>query len=173
MSKFTEKKQEIKEKAASSNRKTFNEQEFNEMATALINEHDYGTTIAQTVKGEYSEKEILPVEELRKSLIGSVAKAAGCDTADQARLIKEHQFPTLPIYGYIAEAVENYMDAGKAFAFLPKDDMRGTIYIESQEETVKEVKSPKTQEVSKRRYLPYRKIKTRSNCPQNRRLTEE
>lgn len=167
MSKFTEKKNEIKAKAAASNRKTFNEQEFNELATALINEPEYTTTVSQTVKGEYSEKEIAPVKDLRKSIIGSVAKAAGCDTADQAKLIEEHQFPTLPIYGYIAETVENYIDANKAFALLPKKDMRATIFIDPQDEETKEVKSPKTQEVSKRKYSAYRKVKVKSNCPAN------
>ena len=167
MSKFIEKKKEIKEKAAASNRKTFNEQEFNELATALINEPGYKTTISQTVKGEYSEKEIFPVKDLRKSIIGSVAKAAGCDTAEQAKLVDEHQFSTLPMYNYVAEVVEEYIDANKAFALLPKNDMRATIFIDPQAEEVKEVKSPKTQEVSKRKYAAYRKVKVKSNCPQN------
>lgn len=167
MSKFAEKKQEIKAKAAASNRKTFNEQEFNELATALMNEPDYTTTISQTVKGEHSEKEIYPVKDLRKSIIGSVAKAAGCDTADQAKLIDEHQFSTLPIYNYVAEVVEEYIDANKSFALLPRTDMRATISIAPQDEEIKEVKSPKTGEVSQRKYAAYRKVKVKSNCPQN------
>ena len=60
-----------------------------------------------------------------------------------------------------------YMDTGKPFVFNRKNDMKASILIEKQPEVVKEVKSPSTGEVKKKRYSEYRKMKTKSTCPSN------
>ena len=168
---FAEKHAAIKEAAKASNRKTFNETEFNELATAMMNEPDYTVKVATTVKGEYSEKETQPVKALRKAIIGGIMKEAGHDTAEQNKFIESYQFGKLPLYPVVSEVIEQYMDAGKAFALQPKEDMRAVITIEPQEEEVKEVTAPKSNEVTKKRYGAYRKVKVKSTCPSNKKTT--
>lgn len=168
---FAEKRAAIKEAAKTSNRKTFNEIEFNELGTALMNESDYTVTTATTIKGEYSEKESQPVAALRKAIIGGILKEAGHDTAEQQKLIDSYQFGKLPLYPVVSEMIEAYMDAGKAFALQPKKDMRATITIEPQAEEIKEVSSPMTKETTKKRYGAYRKVKVKSTCPSHLKKT--
>lgn len=168
---FAEKHAAIKKGAEASNRKTFNETEFNELGTALLNEPEYTVKVATTVKGEYSEKETQPVKAFRKSVIGGILKEAGHDTAEQNKFIDNYQFGKLPLYPIVSELVEQYMDAGKAFALQPKEDMRAVFTIEAQPEEVKEVTAPKSNEITKKRYGAYRKVKVKSTCPSNKKTT--
>ena len=171
MGKFTEKKAEIAQAAKAASRITFNENDFNELGTALMNDADYTTKTSMISKDGVVETELNPVADLRKALIGSVAKAAGCDNDDQSRLVAEHQFPKLPLHGFVSELIENYVDAGKAFQLNGKNDFKATITMEKQAEAVKENKSPQTGEVKKTKYSAWRKMKVRSNCPSNLRTT--
>lgn len=168
---FSERRAAIKESAKASNRKTFNEAEFNDLCSALMNEPDYTVTVATTQKGQYSEKETHPVANLRKQIIGGILKDAGHDAAEQQKFIDEYKFGKLNLYPVISEAIEVYMDCGKAFALQPKKDMRATISIDHQDEEVKEVKAPKTNDVSKKRYGAYRKVKVKSTCPAHLKTT--
>lgn len=168
---FSERRAAIKESAKASNRKTFNEAEFNELASALLNEPDYTVTVATTQKGQYSEKETTPVAALRKAIIGGILKDAGHDAAEQQKYIDEYKFGKLPLYPVVSEVIEVYMDCGKAFALQPKKDMRATFSIDHQEEEVKEVKAPKTNDISKKRYGAYRKVKAKSTCPAHLKTT--
>lgn len=168
---FAEKHAAIKEAAKASNRKTFNETEFNELGTALLNEPDYTVKVSTTVKGEYSEKETKPVAALRKAIIDGLMKDAGHDAAERAKYVQEYKFGKLPLYPVVSEMVEQYMDAGKAFALQPKEDMRAVFTIDPQEEEVKEVTAPKSNEVTKKRYGAYRKVKVKSTCPANKKTT--
>lgn len=167
MGKFLDKKDEIIKASSASSRKTFNAQEFNELATALLNEPDYVSTIAVTKNGEYAEEDTTPVMDLRKGLIGGVLKAAGHDAAEQEKFVKEHQFSTLPLHGYMSEVVEQYLRCGKALTLRPKSDLRATITLEDKQEEVKEVKVPATGDVRKTKLGAYKKVKVKSTCPAN------
>lgn len=167
MGKFAEKKEEITKASSASNRKTFNAQEFNELATALINEPDYEVVISTTKNGEYAEETTTPIKDLRKPLIGSVMKSAGHDSAETEKFVAEHQFPTLPLYGFVSEAVEQYMRCGKAMTLRSKSDMKATITLEDKPEEIKEVKVPATGEVRKTKLGAYKKVKVKSTCPSN------
>ena len=165
---FLEKHAAIKEAAIKSKRKTFNESEFNELGTIMMNEPDYTVTVASTVKGEYSEKETKPVADLRKAIIGGIMKEAGHDTAEQQKFIESYQFNKLPLYPVVSELLEQYMDAGKAFTMQPKSDMRATMIIETQPEEVKDVSAPSSNETKRKLYGEYRKVKVKSTCPSNK-----
>lgn len=165
MSKFAEKKAELLKNQAENSKKVFNAQDFNELGTALLNDADYTVELSVKKNGDVTTKETTPVKDLRKKVIGGVAKAAGLDSSEQASLVDSYEFDTLPLYGYVSELLEGYMSVGKPFTMQKKNDMQGSIYIETQPEEVKEVKSPQTGEVSKRKYGQYRKVKVKSTCP--------
>lgn len=165
MSKFAEKKAELLAAHGENSKKVFNAQDFNVLGTALLNDPDYEATLSVKKNGETTTKTTTPVKDFRKAVIGGVLKAAGHDTAEQTSITENYEFPTLPLYPVVSEMVENYMSLGKPFTLQKKSDMQASIYIEPQEETVKEVKSPQTGEVSKRKYGAYRKVKVKSTCP--------
>lgn len=167
MGRFLDKKDEIIKASSSSNRKTFNTQEFNELATALLNEPDYVATIAVTKNGEYAEEDTTPVKDLRKGLIGGVLKAAGHDSAEQEKFVNEYQFSTLPLYPFVSEITEQYLRCGKALTLRPKSDLRATITLEDKKEEIKESKVPATGDVRKTKMGAYKKVKVKSTCPAN------
>lgn len=168
MSRFREKFNEVKTGAEASKRVTFSEADFNALGTALLNEHDYETEYSTVKNGEHTIQNIKPIEGLRESVIGSVLKAAGVDAADRAKIIQEHQFPTLPLYKPVSEMMEKYLDAGKAFTFVPKDDLIATLTMQTVPEEIKEVRAPMSNESTTKRYAEHRIIKCKSNCPSHR-----
>ena len=170
MSNFSEAKKAIEEKYKSKDgkiRKTWNRQEFNEIATAVINDPDY-TSTAYTVKGEdLVETQAKDVAGLRKVMIGSVAKATGADAAEVTKLVENHEFPTLPIAGVIGDIMYEYLETGKAFAFPRKQDLQGSIIIESKEETTKTKNVPNGSGTATSHYAAHRVYKAKSKCPSN------
>lgn len=171
MGTFAEKKKELME-ASKSSRKVFNVQKFNKLGTAMINDPDYTATVAVKKNGVIETKEIHPSADFREKAIGSVLKAAGHDATEQEKFVKEYQFPTLPWYGIVSEMLTQQMEDAP-FKFIPKEDMNATMSIQRQEEAIKEVKSPQTQEVTKKKYSAYRKVKVKSTCPDHLKSTVE
>lgn len=171
MGKFQEKKNEILTASKASKRKTFNEQQFNELGTALLNETGYQSTTYTVKKGELEEITSNPVADLRKPLIGDVLKKAGLDSAEVEKITETHQFPTLPLYPVVSAMIEEYMDAGKVFSFERRKDLSASIYISKEEECVKENRRPGTDEIKKVHQDEYRKVKASSICPDNLKKT--
>lgn len=166
MAKFAETKKKIIEEGASS-KKTFNENYFNELATALLNDPDYEKTEMVTKKGELTPISSRPIAELRKSLIGGVAKAAGADSAEQEKLVAEYQFSKLPMYDYVDSTLHEYLGLGKKFPLSRKENFQGSIEFVDQKACVKDVKAPGSTVSKKQRQGDYIKLKAKSNCPDN------
>lgn len=168
MAKFKETRDRIFAESGGENaKKIFNESYFNELSTALLNDPEYEKIEMVTKKGELSEMKTTPIADLRKTLIGSVAKAAGCDAAEREKLVAEHQFPTLPMYDYVDCALQEYMGLGKKFTFSRKEDFKGSIELCEQKACVKEVKAPGSDVSKKQRQGEYKKLKAKSTCPDN------
>ena len=134
---------------------------------SMLNDPDYVAKVSVVKNGQLEETETTPVRDLRKKMIGDVLKEAGHDTAEQEKFVNEYQYPTLPLHSVVSEMLMEYMDPGKPFVFNRKNDIKASILIEKQPEIVKEVKSPLTGEVKKKRYAEYRKMKAKSTCPPN------
>lgn len=148
---------------------TFNESYFNELATALVNTADYQKTELIRKNGEMVEVVSEPVKDFRKPIIGSVAKAAGCDAADVEKLVETHQFPTIPMYDIVDSVLKEYMRCGKKFQFSNEDDFEGSIELSNQPATIKDVRKPGSDVVKKQKQEEYMKLKSKSTCPANRR----
>ena len=166
MSNFSETKKRIQEECVNS-KKTFNENYFNEIATAILNDPDYEKEEVVTKKGELETVKSTPIKDLRKAIIGSVAKAAGSDAAEQEKLINEHQFGKLPMYDYVDSTLQEYLSIGKKFQLGRKENFQGTIEFIKQAPTVKDVKRPGSEETKKQRQGEYIKLKAKSTCPDN------
>lgn len=169
MSKFAETKAKIiAESKASGGKKTFNRTYFNELATAMLNDAEYEKTELKPKNGELVTETSTPIADLRKSLIGSVAKSAGCDTAEQEKLVAEHQFPTLPLYDFVEASVREYVvEVGKKFPLARQENMQASIEAVSVKATIKDVRRPGASETTKQRQGEYIKLKAKSTCPDN------
>ena len=168
MAKFKETRDRIFEENGGVNgKKIFNESYFNELSTALLNDPDYEKVEMVTKKGELVEMTTTPIAELRKTLIGSVAKAAGSDAAEREKLIAEHQFPKLPMYDYVDSVLQEYMGIGKKFTFSRKSNFQASIEPSIQKACVKDVKAPGSATSKKQRQGEYIKLKAKSTCPSN------
>jgi hypothetical protein len=168
-SKFAETKARIlKECEGSGSKKTFNENYFNELGTALLNDPSYEKVELKVKNGELTESKSTPITDLRKNLIGSVAKAAGCDSAEQEKLVAEHQFPKLPLYDYVESTVREYVvGTGKKFPFARQENMQAAIEATTIPATIKEVRRPGETEKKKQRQGEYIKLRAKSTCPDN------
>lgn len=166
MSKFADTKKRIIEEGGSS-KKTFNENYFNELSTALLNDPDYEKTEMVTKKGELTPISSKPIADLRKGIIGGVAKAAGADQAEADKLIAEYQFPKLPMYDYVDCALHEYLGLGKKFPLSRKENFQGSIEFTDQKACIKDVKAPGSTVSKKQRYGDYIKLKAKSTCPEN------
>ena len=170
---FSERMKEIKE-GNTSTKKVFNEQTFNAVASALLNDPSYEEEVVVMKDGKLEKKTVNPIADLRKGIITGIAKSAGADSAETAKLVEEHQFSEkLPWHGYMASTLEQYMSLGKPVTLHKKEDMNASIYIEPQEECVKEVSAPGSTDKMRVRYGAYRKVKVSSNCPNNLRTPAE
>ena len=168
MGKFNETKKRLEDEISkSTQKKTFNRTYFDMLGTAILNDAGYEKTELKSKGGELVEEKTTPIADLRKSIIGSVAKSAGCDAAEQERLIADHQFPTLPVYDYVESSLREYLDLGKNFPLARQNDFQAALEMESIAATVKDVRVPGSNETHKQKQGAHRKLKAKSTCPKN------
>lgn len=166
MSKYTEKKEQLKNEGG--NKKVFNESHFNQLATALFNETDYITPIYVNKKGVSEKRDINPTIELRSSMMKQILKEAGVDSGDIDRLINEFKFSTLPFYQFISTALSDYLETGKSFKLLSKENVVASLSYREMPEIQKTVRTPGTGETKQKQYDAHYKLVAKSPCPQNK-----
>lgn len=164
---FQAKKEEIMNATkGTSNKKTYNETQFNELATALLNDYNYEMETVATEGGEVVDKVSTPVKDFRDKAITPLLTKAGLDKSEAQTLTETYEFPTLPIAPLVSEMIEHYTDAGKRFNLQPKRDLKASITMEVVEPVVdKVVQNPKTKEESLLSTDQHRKVKVESGCP--------
>ena len=168
MGKFAETKAKIvAEIEATSQKKTFSRAYFDTLATALMNDPEYEKIELKQKNGELVNETTTPMADLRKAVIGSVAKAAGADAAEQERLVDEHTFPTLPLYDFVESSVREYLSLGKKFTFARQEDFSGSLETTRVPAVIKEVHKPGSTEKVKQRQGEHTKLKAKSTCPAN------
>ena len=155
MGKFADARKKFQQECEGT-KKTFNQNLFNELATTMLNDPGYEKTEMQKKGGELVQTESQPIADLRKAIIGSVAKAGGCDAAEQEKLIEEHQFPKLPMYDFVESALREYLE-----------NMQATLEMVTVKPAVKDVRKPGATETKKQRQGEFKKLKAKSTCPDN------
>lgn len=167
---FSDVQKEILETAKESKKRTFSEATFNKLTSALANEPGYETKIVKNRGGELVEETIKPVADLRKSVIGGIAKSVGADDAAVEKAVAEYQFPaTTPWYGFISESITEYGRADKAFHFLSKSDFDSTITMDEIPEQIKMNGAPGAPASEKKPvvYGKHVKMSCSSSCPKH------
>lgn len=168
MGKFADAKERImKECSQPGAKKTFNKSLFNEMGTLLLNDPTYEREEVVVKDGELKPVTTNPVADLRKQIIGSVAKSAGCDQAEQQKLVDEHQFPQLDMYGYVDSLLQEYLSTGKKYTMGRRENFQASLVTETVKAGIKEVRRPGATEKTKQRQGEFVKLKASSTCPDN------
>ena len=170
---FSDVKKEIFDSAKKSGKTSFSEGTFNKLTSALVNEPDYEVKVSKSRDGKQVEEVIKPVEGFRKAVIGGIAKSAGADGAEVDKLVNDDKFAaTVPWYPIVSEAVSNSLEAGKSFAFIPKDDLNAVLTMENIKEEVKMIGAPGSSKEDKKPvvYGAHRRIKSASRCPKHLRM---
>lgn len=159
MSKFNEVKENlIKQYNESGERKTFSETAFNQMGTAMLNIVEADDDINDDIK--------TAALDLRKSVITDVMKKTGHESDEINAEINSHTFGTLPLYGYVGNLIEEYLDTGKALRLPKKEDLNATLTMATIEEQEKSYSVPsKPGETVKYLEKKHRRIKVASSTP--------
>lgn len=171
---FTEVFNEIKEGLTYSAKgkavKTFSRTDFDKLAKAFVNSPDYTTTVASMKGGEMQTREVKPVEGFR-GMIQAILRDFGVDKAEAERVMSDtYSIKSVNgLYEFVSELIYAYMDAGKKFEFLSKEDFIGSISVDDVDEIEKDYTIKKkdgsvnTYKVNKK---AHKVLNKKSKCPQ-------
>lgn len=158
---------EVKEEMKGGKR-TFNKELFTDLATAYLNDVNHVTDVVKTKNGELVHEDVNVPLNFRKA-VKQVLLDFGVDKQEaEVIMTNEYQFKNLDcIYEVASETIMNYIDTGKKFTFLPKEDCTASLLLDEYEEEVKYNKNPKDPEAVAKPtlYKKHRKVKVESTCP--------
>lgn len=164
---FEEIKASIAVEDGKKKKRGFSRTEFNRLAKAFVNDHNFTSTRAKTKGGVMVEEEIMPVKEFRK-MLETMLKDFGVDKQEAAAVLDTYEFKKFDgMYEFCSELIYQYMNTGKRFDFVPKVDWNTTLWIDEVEEcesyhiNPKDPKGPK-KKVKKQKH---RVTGKKSKCP--------
>lgn len=158
---------EVKEEMANGGKRTFNKELFSELSRAYLNDYSATTQVAKTKNGEMFTEEITPVDDFRK-FIERVLIDFGVDKQEATKIRDNYEFTNADaLYPICSELITNYLDTGKRFMFLPKEDCVASLLMDEYKEETKYNKNPRDPEAEPKAtvYKKHRKIKCESTCP--------
>lgn len=120
---------------------SFSKTDFNELINALINDVDYQMETVKIVDGQLTDFSAPIVKEVREKLLIPVLMKAGVDRNEATEIASTFRYSnsqTTCLYDFIADALYQYMDAGKKFNFPNRYDFNGSIHLKDVEEEVVE-----------------------------------
>lgn len=136
MSKFGDLKKEMREEIIKGEKKrNHSKTDFNKFTKAFVNDVDFTTHKVKGVDeaGKVIKDEVKPVEEYRKGL-KKILIDFGVDKQEAEKIMKEYEIKSVDgLYEFISELMYEYMDTGKKFSFLPKEDFTGTMWLDDVE----------------------------------------
>lgn len=171
---FTEVFTEIKEGLSVSGKgkvvKTFSRSDFDKLAKAFLNDVNYTTETVSYRGGELQRKEVKPVQAFR-GMIQAILRDFGVDKAEAERIMDEtYAIKSVNgLYELVSELIYVYMDAGKKFDFMSKEDFTGSILLDEVEESTDDYtikKSDGTQNTYKVTKQKHKVLNKKSKCPQ-------
>lgn len=167
MKTYNELVNEVKEEMANGGKRTFNKELFSELSRAYLNEYGATTKVAKTKGGEVYTEEITPVDDFRK-FIEKVLIDFGVDKQEATRIRDNYEFTNVDaLYPICSELITNYLETGKRFMFIPKEDCVASLLMDEYKEETKYNKNPRDPEAEPKAtvYKPHKKIKCESVCP--------
>lgn len=141
---FNEIKANISVSSTGKTIKTFSRSDFDKMAKAFVNDVNYTTETVSMKNGKLEKKEVKPVEKFR-GMIKAVLKDFGVDAQEAEAIMSDtKEIKSVDgLYELVSELVYRYMEAGKKFDFMPKEDFVGSLSLDSKDEDEKEYRNIK------------------------------
>ena len=161
---------EIKQKGNTPNR--FSKKAFNKLMKAMLNDPSFTEAIAVSSGDELVKVEQIAVSDGFRKFLKKVLEKAGMDKKDSEVVLgKDFYIDNVDgLYEFFAAAMYEYMNAGNKFDLLPKEDFKGSLYLQTVEASTKvsEVKNPQTKEslgTYEFSYQQHKTLKASSPCP--------
>lgn len=126
--------------------RTFSRTAFDDIAKSLMNDNDYETTVVKTKAKEIVKEKVNPTAIFRNGMLKRILLDAGVDKHEAEEVSKK-----LPInnvdgfYELVSETVDAYLNTGKKFTFMPKEDFVGSLVKKEVAKTTKEHRVPSSE----------------------------
>jgi len=145
--------------------KSFSRSDFDKLAKAFLNTPDYVIHAASVKDGELTTKEIKPVEQFR-GMIYRILLEFGVDKQEAATIMNEKEIKNVDgLYEVCSELIYQYMNAGKKFDFITREDFAGSISLKDIAESVSTHKDMRTGEEFKVHKKAHKLLEKKSKCP--------
>lgn len=163
---------EIKAGAEASSVKSFSKSDFEKLVRAFVNTPDYECEIVKTKNGEMVKSTVNPVANFR-GMIRTILKDFGVDKAEAEKVMTEYEIRTCDMYEFVSEIIYKYMEAGKKFDFINKEDFSGSMSLKFVEEEEKEYTEIRKKDADpsvplktfKQRKKAHKVLEKKSKCP--------
>lgn len=168
---FKELKNELANEIQKGDKKrTHSKNDFNKLAKAFLNDVEYTTHKVKGVDedGKPVKEEIQPVKEYRKGL-KKMLTDFGVDKQEAEKMMTDYEIKSVEgQYEFISELLYQYMESGKKFQFIPKEDFNASMWIDDDEgdDDWKEYRNPsKPGESVYTKRKPHKVLNRKSTCP--------
>lgn len=145
MAKFIDVKKEliagVKKSKSGAPIHSFSKSDFNTLINAMLNDPTYEMETVKMEDGKLVNVTTPVVRELREKFIKPILVDFGVPKTDAERIADDYTFKssqTAVLYNFIADAIYQYMDAGKKFNFPNRKDFSGSVNIQEIDEKVVE-----------------------------------
>ena len=155
---------------AGEKKRNHSKSDFNKFAKALVNDSDFTSYKVKGVDedGKPVKEEIKPVENFRKD-VKKVLLDFGVDKQEAEKIMTDYKFKSCDsAYEMTSELLYQYIDTGKKFGFMPKEDFNGSIFIDDVEadDDWQEYRIPsKPGEVTHSKRKAHKVLNRKSTCP--------
>lgn len=128
----------------------FSKKAFNDLMKAMLNDTEFTAEVAVTKNKELQEVQKLLVTQEFRGFLRKIVEKVGVDKAESA-IVMDPEFTidnVEGLYNFFVTAVYEYMDHKNKFEFLPREDFRGNISLETKAATskVSDARNPQTGE---------------------------
>lgn len=163
---FEEVKSEVSTTPKGKPMRSFSRSAFDRLAKAMVNDINYKIEQAGVKKGELVKKDLYPVQEYRKSL-HRILVDFGVDKQEADRILTE-EYEIRHVDGFyelVSELPYQYMNAGKKFDFIQREDFSGSLTIKEVDETTTEHQNIRTKEKFKVKKQKHKVLEKQSKAP--------
>jgi len=147
---------------------SFSRGDFDRLTKAFLNEINYKVESVSIKANEPVTKEVFPVQ-LFRNMIKTVLIDFGVDKQEAQRVVESYEFRnTEGVYEVCSELIYKYVDAGRKFDFIPKEDFNGSIILKDVAEFVGEYTNIQDGKKISIRKEAHKLLKTKSRCPKGK-----
>jgi len=146
--------------------RSFSRSDFDKLAKAWLNEVGYKVEAVSTKDGELVKKDVFPVQEFR-NMLKVILQDFGVDKQAAAKVLDaSYEIRNVDgMYEICSELPYVYMDAGKKFDFIPRENFIGSMLLDEVGESVGEFTDIRSKEKIHVQKKAHKILQKKSKCP--------